>query len=99
MSTGGSGGPPLSPGGTKDYMALQQENTYLREENAELRRQMYSYSVNRNYPHGEGDAKQEAYGSYGQPSGQNGAQGPLTSPREGSSGGRVSLFQGVYDNC
>ena len=40
-------GPPLSPQ-SKDFTQLQSENAYLRDENADLRRQLYSYRVN--YP-------------------------------------------------
>jgi len=87
----GSNGAPLSPG-SKDFAALQQENAYLREENAELRRQLYNYSVGRHYQPPAGDTKPEGYAGYeggaqaGNGNGQ--AQGALASPREGSSGGR-----------
>lgn len=82
----GGGGPPLSPTGTQDFIALQQENKYLREENETLRRRMYnSHSGGSgHYQPGE-DVKSEAYGQYG---GGNGG-GPLASPREE---GRVSLW-------
>lgn len=91
----GSNGAPLSPS-SKDFAGLQQENAYLREENAELRRQLYNYSVGRHYQAPAGDTKPEGYAGYeggaqaGNGNGQ--AQGPLASPREGSSGGRVSAY-------
>jgi hypothetical protein len=71
---------PLSPG-TKSLADLQAENAYLRDENADLRRQLYRYAGT--YGHVE-DVKPDGYNPYGQ---------PMTSPREGSS--RVSFINTV----
>jgi hypothetical protein len=85
----GGGGPPLSPGGAKDFVALQHENEYLRQENESLRRQVFGYQSGagrgQHYPPGD-EVKGEPY-PYG--AGPGGA-GPLASPREEGSG-RVCL--------
>lgn len=72
---------PISP---KSMADLQAENAYLREENTELRRQVYMYT-------GEyGLRRDDMVKAEGYP--QQYVPPPLTSPREGSS--RVSLDRG-----
>ena len=41
---------------SKDFAQLQAENAYLRDENADLRRQLYNYRVNFGHPSTPGDA-------------------------------------------
>lgn len=80
-------GGPMSPQ-PKDYNQVQAENAYLREENADLRRQLYAYKVNYGHmapqpgepgpsgSHKDWEAKPEGFGgvSYG-------GQGGVASPR------------------
>ncbi len=90
-------GQPISPQ-SKDYAQLQAENAYLRDENADLRRQVYTYRVNYGHlpppPPGTeqnkegglwGEVKQEgAFGvAYGQSS--------MASPQRGESGNSRGL--------
>ena len=81
----------LSPQSNKDYGQVSAENAYLRDENADLRRQIYSYRVN--YGHlpppppgveqgkegGWGEVKQEGQFAVGY------GQGSLDSPQRGGS--------------
>lgn len=85
-------GQPLSPQ-SKDTSQLQAENVYLREENAELRRQVYGYRSS-GYGHppapsaqdGDKDwaeVKQESSAGFGMP--YAGPSSSLPSPRGGES--------------
>ena len=100
-------GQPLSPQ-SKDYAQLQAENAYLRDENADLRRQVYSYRVNLGHlpppPPGSDQNKQGGNGGGGGGSGgwdvkQEGAfgvtygQSSMESPQRAGSAGRGPVRQ------
>ena len=69
---------------SKDFAQLQAENAYLRDENTDLRRQLYNYRVNFGHPSTPGDAGKDGAGA-GQ--GGNGARNGVETG--GGPGGNV----------
>ena len=63
---------------SKDFAQLQAENAYLRDENADLRRQLYSYRMNYGNPSTPADGNKDGSGAQGngqQQAGNAGAGG------------------------
>ncbi|ORX41156.1 hypothetical protein BD324DRAFT_648046 [Kockovaella imperatae] len=76
---GSQSGGPLSPQSNKDFATLQAENAYLRDENSDLRRQLYSLRMP-SYPStsegGPKDGANNGNGVGGGPSGAGMGGGP-----------------------